>query len=401
VKKSSLIANLKSKDFQKFLTYAICYIGLGIGVSSLGPLLPFLADNVSVSLGVISFAFTAQNLGYLLGSVGGGWLFDRFKSHTLMILSLCLMIAMGVLIPFMNWFSLLLVILFLLGLGLGALDVGANVSLVWIYQSRVGPFINALHFSFGLGGFLSPIIISSMMAITDGNLMWAIWALVLLFFPGLIGLLRLRSPENPGKAVESANQHIPVNYRMLTLLILLAFLFVGVQIGFGGLLFTYVSDLGIADATAAALMTSIFWGCITVGRLIAIPVSKKVQPAVMLLFNCALTVIVMGLILIWPMRAWMLWVGSAGLGLAISSIFPTTISFTETKMTMTGRVTGLLFLGSSLGMMLLPMLLGQVFEYIGGYEMMLTLFVASLLGLSVMILIIKGRFKEITTGQQA
>ena len=46
-------------------------------------------------------------------------------------------------------------------------------------------------------------------------------------------------------------------------------------------------------------------------------------------------------------------------------------------MVMTGKVTGTLFLGSSLGMMLLPMMLGQIFEYIGAYQIMVALFAAA------------------------
>jgi len=61
---------------------------------------------------------------------------------------------------------------------------------------------------------------------------------------------------------------------------------------------------------------------------------------------------------------------------------------------MTGRVTGLFFLGASLGGMLLPMLLGQIFEYVGSYEIMLTLFGASFLGLLVVILLQVNQFQE-------
>lgn len=381
---SSLFSNLKSKEFQKFLTYAICFVSVGIGVSSLGPLLPFLADKVNVSLGQISFAFTTQNLGYMIGSVGGSWLYDRYKSHKLMVISLSVMVVVGLMIPVMSWFYALLFVLFLFGLGLGMLDVGGNLSLVWIFKSRVSPYMNAIHFSFGLGAFFTPIIIATVMSWTGGSLSWAIRALVILFCPGFIGLLTLKSPKNSPKDGADGEQK-PLNYGVVVSLILLFFFTVGVQIGFGGWIFTYVSDLGIADVTAASFMTAIFWGCLTLGRLVAIPVSKKVTPASMLLFNCALLVLVLGLILIWPMSQWMMWIGSAGMGLASSLIFPTLLSFAETRMHLTGRVTGMFFLGASLGMMLLPMLLGQVFEYVGGYEVMLTLFAAAVIGLVIMI----------------
>jgi FHS family Na+ dependent glucose MFS transporter 1 len=384
---------IKTFEIRRFLAYALCLISVGIGMSLLGPLLPFLADKVHVSLGQMGFAFTAQNLGFMLGSVGGSWLYDRFKSHTLMVISIVLMVVSGLIITLMDTFFGLLLALFCLGLGLGMLDIGANLSLVWIFQSQVGPYMNALHFAFGVGGILTPLILSMVMGWTGGSLTWAIFALVVLFFPGLIMLLAHPSPEQISKNQHQRDTQTSM-IGLVVLLILLVFFCVGVQIGFGGWIFTYVSELGITDLATALLITSIFWGSLTLGRLIAIPVSKKVSLASMLLFNLCLLVLVLGLILVWPTRLWMLWVGSAGMGLATSLLFPTILAFAESKLNMTGRVTGLFFLGSSLGMVVLPMVLGQVYEFFGGYQMMLTLFVAALIGLGLMIRIQMKRFTD-------
>jgi hypothetical protein len=54
-------------------------------------------------------------------------------------------------------------------------------------------------------------------------------------------------------------------------------------------------------------------------------------------------------------------------------------------MKISGKVTSLIFLGSSSGGMLMPMLLGQIFEYIGSYEIMLALFFITALGLVVLL----------------
>ena len=393
--KSESLMTADPKESQKFLTYAIGYVALGIGVAFLGPLLPYLADKVDVSIGQISFIFIAQNLGYLIGSVFGSRLFDCFKSHPLMILSLSLMVVMGILIPLIHCFFLLLVVLWFFGLGFGIFAVGGTLNLVWLYKSRVSPYLIALHFSFGIGSVLAPIVISYVLGWSDGNLNWAIWTLVILFLPGFIGLISLASPENTAKKAHTGGVQ-PVNVQLIILITVLFFIAVGVQNGFGNWLFTYVLDLRIANSTSAALMTSIFWGSITVGRLFAIPISKKISSTMMLFVNFVLATTVLGLILVYPERGWMMWAGAAGLGLATSSIFPSLFSFAEARLEMTGRVTGIFFLGISLGMMALPMLLGQVFEYIGTYQMMLTLFGTSVLGLGTMIFLKVKRFQEKT-----
>lgn len=393
MKKSGLFTNLDPLDRKRLLTYVISYFSVGIGVSWLGPLLPFLGENLSVSFGQMSFAFTAQNLGYLIGSLGGGVLYDRVKSHRLMALAVMIMMLTGILIPLMPWFYSLLIVLFFFGLGVGTLDVGENLNLVRIFQSRVGPYINGVHFVFGVGAFLTPLIISTVLAWTGGRLTWAVWMLVLLFIPGLFGLITLESPSNLSSE-GSIDEDQTLNYGLIATFILLIFFAVGVQIGFGGWIFTYVSELGIAGITTASLITSVYWGCVTLGRLIAIPISKKASPGAMLLFNFICLVFVLVFFLIWPLSPVVMWVGSAGMGLATSILFPTSLSFAKTKIHMTGRVTGLFFLGASLGMMLLPLVLGQVFDRFGGYAMMVVLLATALSGLGIINLLKSNRFSD-------
>ncbi len=381
------ITQNKQKEIFYFITYGVCFISLGLGMSALGPMLPYLADNINVSFAQISFLFTASSLGYLIGSAGGGRLYDRYKGHKLMILALVLMILMGISIPLIPLFSFLLVVMFIFGIGMGLIDIGGNVNLLWVFQSRVGPYMNALHFSFGIGAFLSPIIVHNVMRLTGGSLTWPYWVLSVLFLPGIIGLWLLKSPKNPEKHVENVRP-IKTNVRLVVLMMILFFIYVGVEGGYGGWIFTYATENQLANEVAASYMNSIFWGALTLGRLISIPLARKFSPSQILFGNFGLAVFFLGLILIWPINSVIVWIVSIGLGFALSSFFPTLLSLAETRMTITGKVTSYFFLGSSSGGMLIPMLLGQIFEYIGSYQMMLTLFIAACIGLLVLMAVI-------------
>ena len=380
-------AHSRDRSFFYFLTYGICFISLGLAMASLGPVLPFLADHIDVSLGQISFLFTASSLGYLTGSAGGGRLYDRFKGHHLMLIALGLMILTSLLIPIIPVFYLLLVVMFLFGLGQGALDVGGNVNLLWVYQSRVGPYMNALHFCFGLGAFLAPIVMHHVMNLASGAITWPFWVLSILFLPSLFGLWRLKSPINPEKEVDPRSG-ARIDYRLVVLMMVLFFVYVGVETGFGGWIFTYATETGIANEAGASYMNSIFWGALTLGRLVSVLLAKRLIPAAILIGNFSLSIVFLGLILIWPLNTTVVWVVSAGLGFSLSSVFPTLLALGESRMKITGSVTGLFFLGSSLGGTLLPMVMGQIFEYIGAYQIMLTLFGGAILGLVVLFAVI-------------
>lgn len=376
-----------NKEIYYFLAYSICFIALGLGLSAIGPLLPYMADNVGVSLARISFVFTAGSLGYMVGSAGGGRLYDRFNGHKLMLLAVFFQIISLILIPITGSFLILLVVMFLSGLGGGMIDVGGNVNLLWVFQSRVGPYMNGLHFSFGVGAFLSPIIVHNVMRWSGGQLTWPFWSLAILSIPSFVGLWFLSSPKNP--EIEVSNQTPKaVNTRLVILIVLLFFLYCGVEGGFGGWIFTYATILNIASETGASYMNSFFWGALTLGRLISVPLARKIAPSRLLISNFCFAIVFIGLIILFPAQTLFLWIGSIGLGLSLSSIFPTLMSLAESRMKITGAVTGYFFLGVSLGGMLIPMLLGQIFEYIGNYQIMTALFILLGLGLAVLMAVI-------------
>ena len=56
--------------------------------ASLGPSLPSLAEQTHVQLKQVSLLFTAVNLGYLIGALLGGRIFDRRPGHPVMVGSL-------------------------------------------------------------------------------------------------------------------------------------------------------------------------------------------------------------------------------------------------------------------------------------------------------------------------
>jgi FHS family Na+ dependent glucose MFS transporter 1 len=262
-------------------------------------------------------------------------------------------------IPFL-W--LLVAVCLITGMAEGALDVGGNVLLMWIHGAEVGPFMNALHFFFGVGAFVSPIIIAQIVAQSD-SLNWAYWTLALLILPTVIWLARLPSPKPHHATTEaSAGRESLV---LLALFVAFFFLYVSAEVSYGGWLFTYSVTLNLASETTAAYLTSAFWGALTLGRLLAIPIAARVRPRTMLLADLVVCLVGVALILIWPHSSTLLWVGSLALGLGMASIFPTLMSLAERRMKVTGKVTGWFLVGSSAGGMFLPWLIGQLFEPLG------------------------------------
>jgi FHS family Na+ dependent glucose MFS transporter 1 len=152
--------------------YFTAFVAVGLSASVLGPTLQGLAAQTGSPLGQISLVFTAVSLGYLIGSLGAGRLYDRVAGHPVVAGGLLVAAASFALIPSIPWLWLMVLAMLILGMATGSVDVGGNTLLVWIYGERVGPYMNSLHFFFGVGAFLSPIIIAQVL-IWSGGIAWA------------------------------------------------------------------------------------------------------------------------------------------------------------------------------------------------------------------------------------
>ena len=150
----------QDNSWPRTIGYFAVFVAIGLETSSLGPTLPGLAEQTNTQLDAISLLFTAHSLGYMFGSFFGGRLYDLIPGNALMVGMLLLLAAMLALVPLAPTLWMLAAAWLLLGIGGGALDVGGNTLIVWVHGREVGPFMNAMHFFFGVGSFLTPVIVA-------------------------------------------------------------------------------------------------------------------------------------------------------------------------------------------------------------------------------------------------
>jgi len=365
-------AEQRSKRRTATIGYFAGFVALGLAYAVLGPTLTDLAANVGTDLTRIAYVLSARGLGYLVGSLVGGRLYDTVKGNPVMAGALLVAAAILLSMPFVSVLWLLIGFAFVLGAFLGAVDVGGNILLVWLHRDRVGPYMNGLHFFFGVGAFLSPVIIAQAVTLT-GGIRWGYWGLAVLVLPVAIWIARIPSParisdddvRDPARSETRSRSTGSQNPRLVGLIALFFFLYVGAESSFGGWIATYAKTTGMGDAVTAAYLTSAFWGAVTVGRLLSVPLAARFSPRHMLigdLAGCLASVLVL---VVWMGNPIATWIGTFGAGLFMASIFPTAILLAEKHLKITGTVTSLFFVGGSLGGMSIPLLIGQLFESIG------------------------------------
>jgi FHS family Na+ dependent glucose MFS transporter 1 len=369
-----------TRAFSRTLGYYLAFLAVGLTGASLGPTLPDLAAQTHTRLGEAGVLFTARSLGYMLGSLGGGRLYDHWRGHRLMAAALVAMAVTMAAVPAISPLWLLAAVLLALGAAEGTVDVGGNTLLVWLHRHRVGPFMNGLHFFFGVGAFLSPIAIAQVV-LHSGGIAWAYRGLAVAVLPVALWLLCLPSPTG-GAAAEEAAATRP-NYALVALLAGLLLCYVGAEVGFGGWVYTYAVASGLAGQATAAYLTSAFWGALTVGRFVSIPIAGRCSLRTVLLADLLGSLACLALLLAFPGSPVALWLGSCGFGLAMASIFPVTISLAERHLAFTGQVAGWFLAAAGMGGMSLPWLMGQLFEPLGPRAAMAAVFAILLAALGI------------------
>jgi FHS family Na+ dependent glucose MFS transporter 1 len=385
-----------NQKYTKTAAYYLAFILLGLGSGVEGPTLLKLAEHTASPLSQISQVFFFGSLGYLLGSLLGGWIYDRVSGHRFMsgiLVALAILIAF---VPVANSLWILLIIILVLGFTKGALDVGCNTLLLWVHNETVGPFMNGLHTCFGLGAFIAPLMVAWSLAST-GDIYWVFWILAILAFPIAFLIWNLPSPES--RAIPTQHENAPFPILPVVIMVLCFVLYVGSEVGYGNWIYAYGVKLNFGTEVTAAYLTSAFWGSFTLGRLFGVWVSTRLKPITILSIDFAGSLLSLGLIIAFRESAVILWIGTILLGISQASIFPTFLTLAEQRMHVTGTVAGLFLLGAGVGGMILPWSIGQVFEKTGAGAMMAMILADSVLNLLMFLLFTRVSAKPHSVSQ--
>ncbi|CAG5127349.1 unnamed protein product [Candidula unifasciata] len=196
-----------------------------------------------------------------------------------------------------------------------------------------------------------------------------------------------RAPSSPALSRSHEDLTRPPDTKcFISLLIMLLFLFfftyVGMEVTFGGLLTTFAVYYPMDRWTpsSAALLTAVFWGCLALGRCFAIFIARCFKPPCMMVSNLCLTLLGAVILSFFvQLNSAMLWIGTVTLGLGMSSLFPTTISWANSYYPLTGRSTAIFVAGSGVGEMIIPVMTGYLFEKVNRMSLMYVTLTLSIL----------------------
>ena len=344
------------------------FLILGLGVASIGPALPWLTQYWGVRLDDGGTLFTANFGSAAVGVVVSGLLLDRLGRKPVLVGGL-LLIAIGLGgLAFAPSLAVGLGCMLLFGLGTGCLDVTLNVFVADLYPTARGAALNLMNVLYGVGSLLAPLVVGAALTFLGAPqaVMLGVSALALL--GGGVYLL-LGFPARAVAPAPVARAAAPGPWAGLAVLregyvltlVLMFFLYVGLEVGFGGWAYSFAIQGAHLEAGIAALVVSVYWIALTLGRLGAGLVSGRISGASLVLGGALLGAAGAATIMLFPGSPAALFAGAALLGAGFAPIFPTAIGLaTERYPAAAGVVSSVAVLGGSLGGAVLPYVQGRL-----------------------------------------
>lgn len=366
----------------------LIFVVLGFPDGMLGVAWPSMMADFGVQNAQMGTMLLAATIGFLLTSFNTGRLMRWFGVSTLLTVS-SVVRALGLLsIALAPQWLALVAAAFVFGVGSGAIDGGMNT--FFAMRVRSPRLMNWLHASFGLGATIAPIMLTALFSL---GIAWR-WGYVIvaLLQLGMGAVIVLRSGDWRMEAAEGETQASTARRRTRATLtrpivwvnISIFFCYAGMEVTAGNWSYSVFTEMRGVAPEVAGLMTGLYWGSFTVGRIFFGIVANHfaVIPTIRAM---AVTGVAAAALFWWnPIN----WVGFAGLlilGFALAPVFPLLMTATPLRLgnADANNAIGFQVAAASFGIGVLPGLAGALADRVG-LEVVGPFMVAGLLLMAVL-----------------
>ena len=340
----------------------VAFLALGLSGATIGPALPWMAQHWAVRLEDAGALFTALFAGSCVTVPLSGLLMDRIGRKPVLVTGLALMGAGLGGFAFAPGLGIALACAMLLGFGWGGLDVTLNVFVADLYPDARAVALNLMNVFFGVGSLVGPLLIGAALTFA-GTPQVVLLSLSALAFASMAVFVALRFPDRSGAAPAAAPADALRLLRDPVMLLgaLMFFVYVGLEIGFGGWAYTYAIEGAAMTPGDAALVVSTFWGAFTIGRTGAGLIAHRVAGAALVLGGALIVALGALIVMFFGATPAALFLGAALIGAGCAPIFPTAFGLITARYgTASGAASSLLVLGGSLGGVALPYAQGRI-----------------------------------------
>jgi len=359
----------------------IDFLITGIVMTFLGPMLPSLALRWSLNDAQSGSLIFAEFFSSMLGMLLSGVAVESLGYRKTLMIGLTLMPIGVALLAFCPWlWGILCIGIF--GVGYGITTPAGNLRTAEINPARSASALSVINAAWGIGAMSSPFLADLALRLDQPRLFFFGTAFALGLLLSAFALSRFVPDTHAEVGQPGSEQTSLWQIRILPLICVLFFLYVGAETCFGNWVAMYARRMAPSDHSIGTRMPAFFWGALLAGRAVA-PVALK--------FTRETTIASLGLVLalagggalVSARSMEFIATGSVLAGLGLASIYPISVSLLSGWFGKTSRrVSGAVFGSGNIGGALMPLMVGGISTITGSLRMG---FIVPLLGVVFML----------------
>ncbi|MBN1304923.1 MAG: MFS transporter [Anaerolineales bacterium] len=323
-----------------------------------GATLPAMRAELSISFTQAGTILMGLYIGFVAAVFLTGFLAEAAgKKSVILLAGVSLVLGVGGYSVFAT-IELLFVSMFMLGFGLGAIELGANAIIVELHPKDTGRYLNLMSVFHGLGSMLAPLITGWLLGAGHSWRSVYRWDYVLVILM-ILGFSLLRYPSL--QAAEKRKLDLRRLFRTaftapLLLLYSAITLYVAIEIGMASWIPQFLQTVHAQPEEQSAQALALFFGLVMAGRFIGSFLVDRIGHLKSILFASLAASVCVALGLFGP-DALVFFLPAAGFFLSI--IFPTiTAAVSDLYGESSSAVLGILFTFAGIGGMIGPWLVG-------------------------------------------
>jgi MFS transporter, FHS family, L-fucose permease len=350
----------------------------------IGPLMPILISDFRLSLGLAGFLPFSFFLAYGVVSIPAGLLVEKRGARVTLLLAFALNLLGCAGIAVVPSYLMVVAGLFVIGLGMAMLQVVINpLTRVTGGEGHFAFFSVLGQLVFGLASFLSPLVFERLMQTPSSAAGGLVWVQFYRAFLGVFALLILVTSLLAIPKVELSEQEkagglktygVLIRQRPVQLFFLGIIAYVGTEQTLADWMSQFLSTYhGFSPEQQGAHAVALFWGLMSLGCLLGLVLLRLLDAQRVLRVFVLLAMLFAGLALYGPapVSLWAFPITGFFLSVMYSIVFSLGLNSFQRHH---GALSGILCTGI-LGGALVPLLVGQLADYVGLRTAMLAVFV--------------------------
>ena len=364
---SIFVFNIEKDLRAIFITLLANFVLFGISLTIIGATLPKIIADFQWSYIATGIVLSAGSIGYFVSSFIAGILLQKLGPKKVIVIGMGLQFI-GLLFFASTPIVLLNMLLnLMIGFGGGGTEVVVNYSMVKMERHGQSRLMNFMHAAFSVGAVVGPYLVILLMRAELGwTMIYRIMSFVSLVMAVIFWFLPLsRFHKREEKSEEKTSSASLLRDPVLILSFMILLIYVGSELGVSNWVSEYYVKFFNAPADVGALMVSIFWVGLLIGRLGTSIIYHGARPeavALGLAFTCTVSLI-FALLMKTPVIAG---IGFCLAGLGYSAIYPLIMALVGRHFsTAQGAAVGFAATGGGIGSFVFPFIMAAISNTFG------------------------------------